>query len=101
MTIVHTGADEPLVALYPDGSTRAGTIADLVEIAASYADAPETAADGLPVAVYHRVDDRLEPANVFIDHTPASQPGGRCAIAMRVFRSTPGTGELASAWTTY
>lgn len=101
MADVISGGDEQLVALYPDGSVRAGTIADLVEIAASYAEYEETAADGLPVRVYYRVDDRLADANVFTDHSQERRPNGLREITMQVLRVSPGRGVVAAASTTY
>ncbi len=101
MTVQKTGADVQLVALYGDGSVRAGTIGELVEIAADYASYPETLDDGVPVKVYYRVDDRLEEANVFVEHGKERSPNGLCDVTMQVFRLVPGSGVVAAASSTF
>lgn len=101
MTTKTTGADNQLVALYKDGSVRATTIDDLVEIAADYAQYEETADLGAPVRVYHLVDERLVEANVFVEYGTQVDQRGLRQISMQVLRIAPRTGTVASATTTF
>lgn len=68
---VHTGADEPIVALYPTGTVRLGTIRDLTDLIYEYDADP----DLIPGRVYVQEDGGLVEAT--FEYTSAEAAGER------------------------
>lgn len=72
---VHTGADEQIVALYPTGTMRLGTIRDLTALIYEFSDGRGTDFGVLPAKVYVQEGDGL--AEATFEFTPGEAAGYR------------------------